>query len=338
VTVQAPQRMKTLYTDGERINLHVANQQVFSVEIDDKSQNLKGQCSVGQMEDIKHLYPGNTINCHLQFNGQRVEMNPTEIFTSTPGFDVDSGRYTCSLMRQKLSESQIKHLSMGDVSVTVTASVQGNHRYKEHIGAQVPIYPGFYIDLKEIVLTNHYTSSDLKIYGAPDMLNNLDVKTGLPVITVYLKERSHGTPSFVTYEVGVTDVSVLSQGSLSTTLTVSCRLSDQTITVPVQLISVKGPAKGFSTDSPGLFQHFIESYQMMFFTLFALLAGAAILIIVCSPREKSYQPAVYLNPSPHSANHSFPAVSPAHYSAQTSPNRRNQSGSRILWSPNYATN
>lgn len=33
------------------------------------------------------------------------------------------------------------------------------------------------------------------------------------------------------------------------------------------------------TDEAGLFQHFIDSYQVMFFTLFALMAGMAVMII-----------------------------------------------------------
>jgi len=34
-----------------------------------------------------------------------------------------------------------------------------------------------------------------------------------------------------------------------------------------------------STDGASLFQHFLDSYQVMFFTLFALLAGTAVMII-----------------------------------------------------------
>lgn len=33
------------------------------------------------------------------------------------------------------------------------------------------------------------------------------------------------------------------------------------------------------TDGAGLFQHFLDSYQVMLFTLFALLAGTAVMII-----------------------------------------------------------
>eukprot|EP00079_Xenopus_tropicalis_P032145 XP_017945916.1 PREDICTED: nuclear pore membrane glycoprotein 210 [Xenopus tropicalis] len=338
VAVRMPQRMRALYANGEKISLHAANLHKFDVEIDGKSHSLTGQCSAAQIEAIKELHPESVINCHLQLNDRKAEVAPWDIFAATPSFNVEAGQYMCLLARQELSEAQLKHLSMGDTSLTVTASVQGNQLYEEQLGAQVPIYPGIYIDQKEIILSSHYTSSDLKIYGAADMLSSLDVKVGSPAVTLYLRDRSYGTPSFVTYEVSVTDGRVLSQGSLSTALTVSCPLSHQTVTVPLNLVSIKGAPSVSSTESPGFFQHFIESYQMIFFTLFALLAGAAITIIVMSPRETNAPPAVFLKTSPKSVNNSFLPLSPGIYSNHASPNRRNQSPGRMLWSPDYASN
>lgn len=48
---------------------------------------------------------------------------------------------------------------------------------------------------------------------------------------------------------------------------------------------VRGSAHGsvtlflWTTDGAGLFQHILDSYQVMFFTLFALLAATAVTII-----------------------------------------------------------
>ncbi|XP_018095905.1 nuclear pore membrane glycoprotein 210 [Xenopus laevis] len=338
VAVRMPQIMRVVYANGEKINLHAANPHTFHVEIDEKSHSLTGQCSANQIEAIKELHPENVINCHLKFTDHKVEVAPSDIFAVAPSFSVEAGQYMCLVAQQELSEGQLKHLSMGDTSLTVTASVPGNQLYKEQTGAQVPIYPGIFIEQKEIILSTHYTSSDLKIYGAPDMLNSLDVKVGSAAVSLYLKDRSYGTPSFLLYEVSISDGRVLSQGSLSTALTVSCHLSHQTLTVPLSLVSVKGPASVSSTESAGFFQHFIESYQMIFFTLFALLAGAAITIIIMSPRETNVPPAVFLKTSPKSVNNSFLPLSPGIYSNHSSPNRRNQSQGRILWSPDYASN
>ncbi|KAM4721755.1 LOW QUALITY PROTEIN: nuclear pore membrane glycoprotein 210 [Rhinophrynus dorsalis] len=304
ILIRAPQKTRAVDANGE-MHLQAAHTHTFIVEIGDKSSNLKGLCSSTQLEAIQRLHPENMVTCHLQFNDPKLEVSPSEIFVTSPGFDVDSGHYTCSLTRQKLSESQVKHLSMGDTSLIITASVQGSHMYREQIGARVPIHPGFYASQKEIVLSNFYTSSDLKIFGAAEMLENLEVKPGSPVITVYQKEKSYEMPSFVTYEISITDVRVLSQGSLSTSLTVSSYLSDQVINVPIKLVSVTRPIAG-SPEGQGFFHHFIDSYQAMFFTLFALLAGVAILIIILSPKEKNVpQPAVYLGSSPQSSNNTY---------------------------------
>lgn len=50
------------------------------------------------------------------------------------------------------------------------------------------------------------------------------------------KEKSYGLPSYVVYTVSLSDPRVSSQGSLSTTLTVSSPVTDQSITIPVTVI------------------------------------------------------------------------------------------------------
>ena len=87
------------------------------------------------------------------------------------------------------------------------------------------------------------------------------------------------------------------------------------------------------TDGASLFQHFLDSYQVMFFTLFALLAGTAVMIIgeettlcpldcfptlavltshifdlaayhmVCAPRELNSPPALSHRASPQHSPH-----------------------------------
>ncbi|XP_056380163.1 nuclear pore membrane glycoprotein 210-like [Hyla sarda] len=279
VLIHSPQRTRVVDGNGEKINLQSAKIHKFLVEIGENGNNLKGECSSGQIEAIQELHPESLIHCHLHFKDHSPDVPPPELFSVKTGFDVETGHYTCSLSRQQLSESQLKHLSMGDTSLTVTASVLGSHVYREQIGALVSVYLGFYTSQKEIVLSNHYTTADIKIFGAVEVLNNLEVKTGSPVVTVYRKEKSSGVPSFVTYEVGIANMQALHQGSLSTSLSVSSYLSDQTIDVPIKLIAETGPINGPYTGEHGFYKTFMDSYPIFFFTLFALLAGAAIAII-----------------------------------------------------------
>lgn len=334
VVIRSPQRTRVVDANGEKINLQSANIHKFLVDIGKNGNNLKGECSSGHIEAIQYLHPENLILCHLYFKDQNPDVPPPEIFSIKTGFDVETGHYTCSLSRQQLSESQLKHLSMGDTFLTVTATVLGNHVYSEQISALVSVYPGFYANQKEIVLSNHYTTADIKIFGSTEVLNNLEVKVGSPVVTVYRKEKSSGVPSFVTYGVGITDLQALNQGSLSTSLFVSSYVSDQTIEVPIRLMAATGPPNVPYPGEHGFFKTFMDSYPMFFFTLFALVAGAAIAILAFSPKETVNHPAFMPRSPPLSAQkNSFTSSSPANYSSNHhSPNWQNNSQARPLWS------
>ncbi|XP_077133093.1 nuclear pore membrane glycoprotein 210 [Ranitomeya variabilis] len=341
VLIRSPQRTRVVDANGEKINLQSANVHKFLVDIGENGNNLKGDCSSVQIEAIQDLHPENLIHCHLHFKNQNPDVSPPEIFSIKTGFDVETGHYTCSLSRQQLSESQLKHLSMGDTSLTVTAAILGNHVYREQISALASVYPGFYANQKEIVLSNHYTTADIKIFGAAEVLNNLEVKVGSPVVTVYRKEKSSGVPSFVTYEVGITDLQALNRGSLSTSLSVSSYMSDQTIDVPIRLMAATGPLNVPYTGEQSFYKTFMDSYPVFFFTLFALIAGAAIAILFLSPKETVNHPAfIPRSPPPPSAPpNSFSSTPPGSFTNHHSPNwPQSNSKSRPLWSPDYASN
>ncbi|XP_068107947.1 nuclear pore membrane glycoprotein 210 [Hyperolius riggenbachi] len=337
VSIRSPQRTRVVDANGEKIHLQSAHLHKFLVQIGENGNNLKGECSAAQIEAIQDLHPEHSVNCQLRFKDQKLDFAPSEIFSALTAFDVESGHYTCSLSRQRLSEAQMKQISSGDASLIVTASVLGNHVYREQASAHVPVYPGFYTNQKELILNNHYTSTTVKIFGAPDVLRNLEVKSESSVITVYQKERQTGPPSFVTYEVAISDVRVLNRGSLSTSITFSNYLSDQTVTVPVRLMAAEGPLNVPYSSDPGIFHHILNSYQTLFFLLFSLLAAAAIVLLVFSPKEKSNHPAFKSSPS-RSPHNGFTSTPPMNYPASYSPNWKNNSQQRLLWSPDYASN
>lgn len=64
---------------------------------------------------------------------------------------------------------------MKKTPLLVTASIAGSRVPGEHVGAEVPFSPGLYTDQAEILLSNHYTSSEVKVFGATEILENLEV-------------------------------------------------------------------------------------------------------------------------------------------------------------------
>ncbi|XP_070261983.1 nuclear pore membrane glycoprotein 210 [Myotis yumanensis] len=308
------------------------------VTVGDRSSNLRGECSVAQVEVIKKLSPESLISCQVQFKQDILNVPACDVFTAEPAFDAALGRYLCSVMMHRLTDKQLKHLSMKKTALLVTASLRGSHFSGEEVGVEVPFSPGLYTDQAEILLSNHYTSSEVKVFGTMEILENLEVKSGSPAVLVFEKEKSVGLPSSVTYTVGISDPAAGSQGPLSTTLTFSSPMTSQAVTIPVTVAFVMD-RRGPGPYGAGLFQHFLDSYQVMLFTLFALLAGTAVMIIayhtVYAPQELTAPPALSHRASPQHSSHYFAASSPM--SSVALPPGRRASPPSGLWSPAYTS-
>nr|XP_027779443.1 nuclear pore membrane glycoprotein 210-like [Marmota flaviventris] len=188
----------------------------------------------------------------------------------------------------RLTDRQLRHLSSRRTPLVVTASVAGGQASMEQVGAEVPFSPGLYADQAEILLSNHLSSREVKVFGAAEILDSLEVRSGSPAVVAFVKEKSLGLPSFVTYTVGVSDPRAGSQGPLSTALTFSSPATNQALTIPVTVALVLD-RRGAGPYGAGLFQHLLDSYQALFFSLFTLLAGTAVTVIayhaVYAPRE-----------------------------------------------------
>lgn len=97
----------------------------------------------------------------------------------------------------RLTDKQLKHLSMSRTALRVTASIQSSHFSGEQISTEVPFNPGFYADQTEMLLSNRYTSSDVKIFGATEILDTLEVSALLKSITSQLQAFWSVTCSFL---------------------------------------------------------------------------------------------------------------------------------------------
>ncbi|XP_073087206.1 nuclear pore membrane glycoprotein 210 isoform X1 [Manis javanica] len=321
MVIGTPQRIMARYAHPVPTTFREATASRVIVTVGDRSSNLRGECSPAQKEIIETLRPESLISCQLQFKQDVFDFPASDVFTAEPGFDAALGQYLCWVTMHRLTDRQLKHLSMKKTPLLVTASSQGSPFSGEQVRAEVPFSPGLYADQAEILLSNHYTSSEVKVFGAMEILENLEVKSGSPAVLAFAKEKSLGLPSFVTYTVGVSDPTAGSQGPLSTALTFSSPVTNQAITIPVTVAFVMD-RRGPGPHGASVFQHFLDSYQVMFFTLFALLAGTAVMIIayhtVCVPRDLTTPPALSPRASPlHSphwparqAPHGFPSAGP----------------------------
>ncbi|KAM8770490.1 LOW QUALITY PROTEIN: nuclear pore membrane glycoprotein 210-like [Rhynchonycteris naso] len=266
-----------------------------------------GECSLAQMDDTKNLHPELLICCRVQFKQVVFDFPASDDFPAEPVFDAALGRYLCLVTMHRLTNWQLRHLSAKRTALLVTASLLGGHFSGEQAGADVLFSPGLYTDQDKILLSNQYTSSEVKVFGDVEVLKSLGVsrvmKSGSPAVLAFEK-KSLGLPSSVMYMVGISDPAA-SSGPLSTTLTFSRPATSQAVTIPVTVAFVMD-RRGPGPYGASLFQHILDSYQVMFFP-FALLAGTAVMIIayhaVCAPWEFRPPTALSHRASPRHSPH-----------------------------------
>uniref|UniRef100_A0A3Q3XAI0 BIG2 domain-containing protein n=1 Tax=Mola mola TaxID=94237 RepID=A0A3Q3XAI0_MOLML len=265
----------------------------------ERGTNLIGSCSSAQTEAISQLHPETSVSCHLSFTSDAIDFPANDVFKTHTGFDSSIGLYTCSLTLQPMTDQQTRVLSMSLTNVLVKAVLEGSAFFGEQGSALLPLEPGLYSDQAELLLSNVHPSAELTIYGPNPALSTLEVLSTSPSIAVQEKEVHQGFPSFSKYTISAVDP----QAALSASVSISSPSYSQTLVIPVNLIHVADP-----TAAGNSLYTFINSYQMMFFTLFALLAGTAVIIIggslhfflhnVFSPREQTYPTCTTRMPPP----------------------------------------
>ncbi|XP_056129550.1 nuclear pore membrane glycoprotein 210 [Lampris incognitus] len=301
--------------------------------------NLVGSCSSAQTDAITQLHPETSISCHLSFTSDAIDFSAQDVFSIHTGFDPSTGFYTCSMTLKSMSDQQTRMLSMSMTNLLVKAAVEGSTFSGEQVTARLPIEPGLYSDQTELMLSNLHPLAELTIYGPAATLSNMEVVSTSPTIAVLEKETYQGFPSFSKYTVSVVDP----QGAVSAYISISSSSSGQSLLIPVNIIHVTDPSSAMQAAGPVVgvaggdsLQNVIDTYQMMFFTLFALLAGTAIIIIVWhaifSPRDEALHPGLI-----HRMHHTAGLGSPGsnsfnHMTPSPSPNSRSK---LCLYSPEY---
>ncbi|XP_072928260.1 nuclear pore membrane glycoprotein 210 [Hemitrygon akajei] len=308
-----------------------------------ENNNLKGECTAAHVEAIDHIHPESLFTCNLQFNNA-IEIAAEDVFSVQTGFDAHSGHYTCGVTVQKLTDHQLKILVKDKTSVNVKALVLDAQLTGEQVGANVSFLPDFYVDHSEILLSNLHTTTEVTVYGTSEILANLEVTAGSSLIDIQEKEKICGSHNYVKFAVSLTDSRLISLEPILTTLSIFNSLTDQSISLPVKVLYLSDKNNEahahFTTarlEGIGLFHQFINSYQVMFFTFFALLTGTAIMIIAYhaffSPRQQFHHPAFVWTPHPPSPPRQTEFTpSPTQFNASPLSNRSRSP----LWSINTA--
>lgn len=265
----------------------------------ERGTNLIGTCSSVQTDAISQLHPETSVSCLLSFTSDAVSFSPSDVFKTHTSFDCATGLYTCSLTLQSMSDQQSRVLSMSLTNVLVRAGLEGSAFSGEQVSVRLPVEPGLYSDQTELLLSSLHPYAEFKVYGPMAVLSNMEVTSSSPDISIKESEVHHDFPSFIKYSITAAE----SLAAVSASISISSSSSGHRLVIPVTVMHVADPSAAKQAAAPpvGSFEggsslhSFINSYQMMFFTLFALLAGTAIIIIVLhtvfAPRDPPYHPA-----------------------------------------------
>uniref|UniRef100_A0A8C3G7G1 Nucleoporin 210 n=1 Tax=Cyclopterus lumpus TaxID=8103 RepID=A0A8C3G7G1_CYCLU len=248
--------------------------------------NLIGTCSSAQTEAISQLQPETSVSCHLSFTSDEIDFPANDVFKTHTSFDSGVGSYACSITLQPMADQRTRALSMSRSNLLVRGGLEGGAFSGEQVGASLPIEPGLYSDQTELLLSNLHPSAELTVYGPAAALSNMEVTSASPNIAVQEKEVHQGFPSFSKYTISAVDP----HAAVSTSVSIGSASCSQSIAISVTLIQVADPSAARLGERPrgGHSLHsFINCYQMMFFTLFALLAATAIIIIGGSPHYRT---------------------------------------------------
>ncbi|KAK7878655.1 hypothetical protein WMY93_030491 [Mugilogobius chulae] len=188
---------------------------------------------------------------------------------------------------------------MSLTNVLVRAALEGSAFSGEQVSARLPLELGLYSDQTEVLLSSLHPSAEIKVYGPTAALSTVEATSTSPDISIQESEVYHGFPSFIKYFISVAQASA----AVSASVSISSSSCGQSLLIPVTVTHVADPSAAKlaavaplgSLEGGSSLHSFINCYQTMFFTLFALLAGSAIIIIVLhswfSPREPPYHPA-----------------------------------------------
>ncbi|XP_054547710.1 nuclear pore membrane glycoprotein 210-like isoform X2 [Talpa occidentalis] len=299
VAVNASSRLKLSY-DLKTHLTNTLNSTVFKLFITTgrNGANLKGSCTPSQASAITTiLLPETLVLCHVQFSNTLLDIPASKVFHVRSNFSTEKGVYVCLIKVRPQSEELLQALSMADTSVYGWATLISERSKNGMQRILIPFIPAFYINQSELVLSHKQDLGEIRILGVDRVLEKLEVFPSSPVVVVFGQRHSSITPGLVIYPVKVVNFTSLQQMTSPVFINISCVLTSQNEAVQVRAMMVKSDAD--QCEDSGVFQKFMGSYQVLLFTLFAMLASTAFIFLAYNAFLNKIQtvPVIYV-PTP----------------------------------------
>ncbi|NXI74493.1 P210L protein, partial [Anseranas semipalmata] len=241
-------------------------------------ETLKGPCSLIQFSAITNrLLPESYLKCQVEFSDTMLDISAGEVFLVQSEFSIQEGLYVCIITAKPQPNEVLLALSLADASVYVTVSRSSDQRKADMQRILVPFLPAFYLNQSELVFSITQLTGVLRVMGVEKVLEKLEVRSSSPAIIVMYSERSLSMPGLVFYMVSVVNFTSLQQMPAPAFINISCALTGQRLAVAVRALA--GERTSGQCSEVGIHQQLMSSYQILLFTLFAVLASTAVMFL-----------------------------------------------------------
>uniref|UniRef100_A0A8C2RM02 BIG2 domain-containing protein n=1 Tax=Capra hircus TaxID=9925 RepID=A0A8C2RM02_CAPHI len=292
VVVNASSRL-TLSYDLKTYLTNTPNSTVFKLFITAGRNgiNLKGSCTPSQALAITTLLPETLMLCHVQFSNTLLDIPASKVFHVHSDFSMEKGVYVCLIKVRPQSEELLQVLSTADTSVYGWATLVSERSKNGMQRILIPFIPAFYINQSELVLSHKKDVVELRVVGVDRVLEKLEVFPSSPVVVVSGHRHSSLTPGLAIYPVRVVNFTSLQQMASPVFINISCVQREA-----VRVRAMKAKSGADQCDGSGVLQKFAGSYQILLFTLFAVLGSTAFLFLAYNAFLNKMQtvPVVYV--------------------------------------------
>uniref|UniRef100_A0A6I8N4G0 Nucleoporin 210 like n=1 Tax=Ornithorhynchus anatinus TaxID=9258 RepID=A0A6I8N4G0_ORNAN len=316
VTVNASSRLMLSY-DPKTFLTNTPNSGNFRLLISTSrlGTNLRGSCSPLQESAIKTLLlPQTLILCHVQFSNTLMDVPASRVFHVLTNFSVRQGLYECLVGVRPQAAELLRPLSVADTAVYAWVSPSSPRGPGGSQRLLIPFVPAFFVNRSELLLSRAHPAAEVRVLGVDRVLEKLEVWASSPVLAVQRPRRSPTVPGLAIYPVRAVNLTSLRRMTAPVFINVSCPLTRQRAAVPVRADPAARLRAAGRCEDAGVVRQLVGSYQILLFTLFAVLASTAVIFLTYNAFLNRVQtvPVVYV-PTPTSSQTGYPYPSGGPY-------------------------
>ncbi|XP_075043553.1 nuclear pore membrane glycoprotein 210-like [Mixophyes fleayi] len=251
---------------------------------------LKGPCSDAQVEVIKDiLTPADHLLCSVHFTNKSLQISATKLFQTRPAFSTESGQYVCVISIRPLPDVELQAMSTVETVVEMKASLVDGGSGVLH----VPFYPAFHLNQSKLVFSSHKVVGYIRLYGISAVIQKIEIVPSFPDVSLGKAIVSVKRPGLVLFPVSILNFRSIQMSAVPLFINLSCDLTGQNMALPVKA------AVEDEDEETGLISQLIDSFHVILFTVFAVLASTSAMFIAYNWLVSQLQrtPIVYLSTS-----------------------------------------